>query len=82
MSTPDTSIVIDWSPFDALPEMTCHCRCGAIYRSHAKGVRADGEIAMISRQPCPQCGSNQNLWKIASEPEIWRIATDDVGEHV
>lgn len=60
---------IDWSAF-TWPEDTCECRCGSSFRSHVKFVR---DIGMISRRPCPSCGSCNNLRAARSEPETYTI---------
>lgn len=63
---------IDWSTFDDLPESECECRCGAIFRSHTKGIYRDRVLA-ISRKPCPSCGRNNNLRRVSSDPESFTI---------
>lgn len=63
---------IDWSIFDGDPEMTCGCRCGAEFRSHAKSFYTEGR-KVITRKPCPQCGRNDNCNQISSDPEIFSI---------
>lgn len=57
--------MIDWSPFDALPESTCECRCGAVWRSHAKTVVAPlpswTGSCVVARKSCPGCGRDDDL---------------------
>lgn len=70
---------IDWSGFDSFPEFTCHCSCGATYRSHARSVIE--ERAVASRKPCPSCGSSRP-WKASAEPEEEKLEAGDVGKVV
>ncbi len=63
---------IDWSVFDGDPENTIECHCGAVFRSHSK--YAGKPISrMISKKPCPKCGTNYRLRRISSDPEVWNI---------
>lgn len=32
------SDAIDWTPHDKYPELILECRCGAVYKSHAKAA--------------------------------------------
>lgn len=47
--------LVDWTPFDQLPESTCYCRCseypGTIFRSHAKAMKVNDGIALVTRNP-------------------------------
>jgi len=62
---------IDWTVFDGNPEMTCHCRCGEVFRSHAKFY---GRIRhTVTRKPCPACGSHLDCNMIESDVETWGI---------
>ena len=61
---------IDWSKFTG-PEDTCHCRCGKVFRSHVKYVMAAKR--MITRRQCPQCGKNNDCWRVTSDPETIEI---------
>lgn len=60
---------IDWSTFDKHPESECGCRCGGVFRSHAK---MQG-INLVSRKPCPDCGANNNLCRVLFAPESFVI---------
>lgn len=65
---------VDWSVFDQFSEMTCYCNCGPFpgftYRSHTKLVTtAEKKFLHVSRNPCPNCGSNCNLRGSSSDPE-------------
>ena len=63
-------INIDWSEF-TWSENTCHCRCGEIFRSHAKYVMAAKR--MITRKKCPRCKKNNDCWRVTSDPEAIEI---------
>jgi hypothetical protein len=52
---------IDWLIFDKYPESTCRCACEKMYRSHSKFIFEDGKPRVISRKPCPDCGSDNPL---------------------
>ena len=67
---------IDWSALDRYTEDTCECHCGATYRSHAKYSMADNGI--VSRRPCPNCGSDRNLRKVSHGSEVFTIGADDI----
>lgn len=73
------TIAIGWKHFDKFPENTIFCRCGAVFRSHSKAVMAEGGMNLVSRKPCPSCGSSSNVWKAASDPETHSIGIGDRG---
>lgn len=59
---------IDWSKID---ESTCHCLCGAVFRTRAKySMAANG---LITETPCPTCGDAQSLFKVSSDPETMTL---------
>ena len=62
---------IDWSVFNYPPDNTITCRCGAVFRSHCKGVWNDGNTNFIhlTRVPCPQCNRHDNVRRAESDPE-------------
>lgn len=60
---------IDWSVFDQDPEATCTCRCGTVYRSHAKLVHDQGHFQHMARKSCPGCGRNDDLRGVSSDWE-------------
>lgn len=62
---------INWSVFNNDPENNCYCRCGAIFRSHAKFVGVLGK--MVARKPCPACGKNDDMQRVSSDPESFII---------
>ena len=68
---------IDWSNFDAYSESTCYCRCMAIFRSHARFV-ANPEPGLVSRKPCPKCGSTDHLFRVSSDQETEVLSPGDV----
>lgn len=73
-------MTIDWSILDKYPADTCECHCGEVYRSHAKAVLTDdGTFALVSRRPCPGCGSDRSLRKVSSEPETMTIGGNSGG---
>ena len=61
---------IDWSEFTG-PEDTCYCRCGEIFRSHTKYVKA--VYKAITKEHCPRCGKDDDCWRILSDPETITI---------
>lgn len=62
---------IDWSGFTFSGDI-CYCRCGGIFRSHAKAFYAEGRL-LVTRKPCPSCNQNDNCCRIESEPETFTI---------
>ncbi len=62
---------IDWSVFDAMPESTCECRCGATFRSHVKFVTIEPR-GLQSRMPCPACGGHA-MRRATTDPETETI---------
>lgn len=68
---------IDWSIFDGDPEQTCGCRCGHIFRSHAKLVMGVERPHSKTRKPCPACGRDDNCDRLSSDPEPYSIGGDD-----
>lgn len=60
---------IDWRPLLKYKENVVECKCGAVYRSHTKGVWVEGRFAVISRKPCPACGKVNNVKRSTSPPE-------------
>lgn len=67
---------IDWSELDKYAEDYCECKCGATFRSHTKFVWIDaigGIGKIVSRKPCPSCGSRVNLRRTTSPPERFII---------
>jgi hypothetical protein len=62
--------VIDWTVFDQYPENTIECRCGAVYRSHAKMAESGGRLVLYSRKPCPACKESVgNARAVRGDPE-------------
>ena len=67
----------DWLPHLKFPEDTCYCRCGHVFRSHA---RIDMERRRsISRKPCPGCEKHDELRRVTSDQEVWTVSSKDVG---
>lgn len=60
---------IDWSQFGDNVTTTCYCRCGGIYRSHAKTVKHHGSWKGCSQLPCPKCGKHDDLFRVSQDPE-------------
>lgn len=63
---------IDWSVFEPGDEMTCSCRCEAVYRSFAKSVNL-GRWCLATQKPCPKCGSHVNCYSGRSDPEAMTL---------
>lgn len=77
---------IDWTPFDGLPEATCYCRCGGVFRSHAKGCVRDADetaerrvyrIVMTAKKQCPECGQSDKIYRVSHDPESYTISRSD-----
>jgi hypothetical protein len=66
-----STFVIDWTPFDKLPESTCTCVSGHTFRSHARTVMGP-KPSLVSRRPCPACGTIA-LRRAASDPETMTL---------
>ena len=64
---------VDWTIFNNLSQQTCHCSCGQVYRSHAKGVSKD-KFYMITEEKCPGCNTQiNNCRRYVSDTERWEI---------
>lgn len=70
---------IDWSKFGPVSS-TCYCRCDGAFRSHAKAVFVDGRAVCISQRVCPECGRNDNIYRVSHDPERVTLTRDDVQE--
>lgn len=66
---------VDWTNHDRYAENTCHCRCGAVFRSHSKFVMDPPHIE--ARKPCPACGRTDDLRKAESDPEPMFVRRGD-----
>jgi hypothetical protein len=73
-----TQPVIDWSGHDKYSEHTNTCRCGAVFRSHAKFVM--DKCRMVTRKPCPACGRDDDLSRCESDSEVETLRAGDVAE--
>jgi hypothetical protein len=58
--------MIDWTNLDQYPEYTVECKCGHIYRSHAKFDITILQI--VARIPCANCGDT-HMRAARSDPE-------------
>lgn len=65
--------VIDWRPSHQWPPDTIECRCGAVFRSRAKGVTHEGRFTIFLETPCPTCGADADPKRASSDPETWTI---------
>lgn len=68
--------MIDWTKFNKYPESTCYCRCEAVYRSHAKFDMT--KPGLVTRKPCPACGSTENCRRVSDDPERVTIGSHEV----
>lgn len=64
---------IDWTQFGDTVTSTAYCRCGMVFRSHAKAVNIEGRWKCVSRIPCPQCGQHDNIYRVSTDPEQFII---------
>jgi hypothetical protein len=63
---------VDWTAFNKYSEDTIECRCGAVYRSHAKAKLLETGFTVITRKPCPACGKDRGHVRSArTDPETW-----------
>ena len=62
---------IDWGPLLKYRAPEVECRCGAIFRRHAKGASVDGEFVVFLRNPCPVCEAATNPRRVSHDPEEW-----------
>lgn len=61
---------IDWFASDKYPQDTCHCKCGAVYRSHCKLVTVNERLVHVTRVRCPKCSDFVgNCKRIIGDPE-------------
>lgn len=61
---------IDWTSFDKYAESSIVCRCGGIFRSHAKMKSGVTSMVLWTRKPCPSCGRHDSSISVKSDPEI------------
>ncbi len=66
-----TTVQIDWAAQDKYPEDTCTCRCGTVYRTHARMIMVPTPN-IVARKPCPACGGIA-LTRASSDPEAMTI---------
>lgn len=72
---------INWSLHYKYPRDSITCRCGAVYRSHAKGISRNGTFTVATELPCPGCGSDiDHVRAASSEPERVTITARDAQE--
>ena len=60
---------IDWSGSDKYSEHSCVCDCGGRWQTHIKAVNVDGQLRLVARKPCPECGLTIGLRAARGEPE-------------
>ena len=58
---------INWSLIETLPESTCYCFCGSIYKCHARSLVLNGSVLLYSRKACPGCSRHDNLHRISHD---------------
>ena len=64
---------INWDIVDKFPEDTVTCKCGAVFRSHARMVKVDGKLVTYLRKSCPKCGKNDSPRSVKSDPHVMEI---------
>ena len=69
--------MFDWNTFDGIPENTCFCNCGTIFRSHSKGMMVNGKYKLITKKACPACNTTDNCRKISSDPELFTVGEEE-----
>jgi hypothetical protein len=82
MSEPQPPLpTVDWSVFDKWSRSEIECRCGAYYPSHNKTVFYDGRMTILTRNPCPACGSSIDHVRAARQidADVFSVDKGDVG---
>jgi hypothetical protein len=64
---------IDWSAFGPTVQTTCFCRCGILFRSHAKAAKVGDRFLLVTQRPCPNCGRRDNCSRAGTDPEEFTI---------
>lgn len=72
---------VDWSVFDSHPESSCTCRCMYAdlkdgdyvpsFRTHTKFVSSASFTGIVTRKPCPRCGSHTNVGSVRGDWETF-----------
>ena len=65
------SNMFDWSKIEQYPKQTIECRCGAVFRAHARYSLIEGSV--VTKEPCPGCGSFNTVRAARSDPEVWSV---------
>lgn len=69
---------IDWTPFAKYEPNYIRCSCGGEFRSHVKGIMHEDSFIVVTRTPCPDCGSNSNVRQATSPRESYGINREDI----
>lgn len=64
---PEIQDTIDWTPFTWEPD-EIYCRCDTIFRSHGKVHLVEGHLQLVSKDPCPNCGSHTSAHRMSGAP--------------
>lgn len=62
---------IDWGPHLQWPPMDITCACGQHFKSHGKYLTA--AMGVVTKDPCPGCGSHCRVRAARSAPERWTL---------
>lgn len=63
----------DWTDFGKVTQ-TIYCKCGAVFRSHAK---IDMTILRsVSKDPCPSCSTRTNSRRTSFDTETMTLGGD------
>lgn len=66
----------DWSAHDPYPKTLCVCVKDHNFYSHGKF--SGRHVQIISRDPCPQCGTH-TMRKLTGEREVMSLSQKDQG---
>lgn len=64
---------VDWSKITQYSENDVECACGCNYSSHTKAHNFNGDLALIAKRKCPNCGFADRLVSSRSVPEIFKL---------
>lgn len=64
---------IDWSAFTWPIDQTITCRCGELFRAHAKFSNQEEGPGVFSQIPCPSCRSYGPHARSEGDPKSFTI---------
>ena len=65
---------INWKDKERYPIMNISCHCGGMFRGAVHfDYNANRGDRILSENPCPICGKNNNIYKVASDKENFTL---------